>query len=93
MTAQSLPSAETDFSRGAGPAGPLGARFNLSRVDLAVLGGLALLSVGLLFWATGNVVLAAGFLAGLAIAVGGVCSPPQPQVKPRCPTGRCCASQ
>ena len=71
MTAQSLPSAETDFSRGAGPAGPLGARFNLSRVDLAVLGGLALLSVGLLFWATGNVVLAAGFLAGLAIAVGG----------------------
>jgi two-component system cell cycle sensor histidine kinase/response regulator CckA len=71
LTAQSLPSAETDFSRGAGPAGPLGARFNLSRVDLAVLGGLALLSVGLLFWATGNVVLAAGFLAGLAIAVGG----------------------
>ena len=71
MTAQSLPSAETDFSRGAGPAGPLGVRFNLSRVDLAVLGGLALLSVGLLFWATGNVVLAAGFLAGLAIAVGG----------------------
>ncbi len=71
MTAQSLPSAETDFSRGAGPAGPLGVRFNLSRVDLAVLGGLALLSVGLLFWATGNVVLAAGFLAGLAIAAGG----------------------
>lgn len=71
MTAQSLPSAETDFSRGAGPAGPLGARFNLSPVDLAVLGGLALLSVGLLFWATGNVVLAAGFLAGLAIAAGG----------------------
>ncbi len=71
MTAQSLPSAETDFSRGAGPAGPLGARLNLSRVDLAVLGGLALLSVGLLFWATGNVVLAAGFLAGLAIAAGG----------------------
>ncbi len=71
MTAQSLPSAETDFSRGAGPAGPLGARINLSRVDLAVLGGLALLSVGLLFWATGNVVLAAGFLAGLAIAAGG----------------------
>ena len=71
MTAQSLPSAETDFSRGAGPAGPLGARFNLSRVDLALLGGLAFLSVGLLFWATGNVVLAAGFLAGLAIAAGG----------------------
>lgn len=71
MTAQSLPSAETDFSRGAGPAGPLGARLDLSRVDLAVLGGLALLSVGLLFWATGNVVLAAGFLAGLAIAAGG----------------------
>ncbi|KTE25242.1 MULTISPECIES: response regulator [unclassified Sphingopyxis] len=43
----------------------------MSRVDLAVLGGLALLSVGLLFWATGNVVLAAGFLAGLAIAAGG----------------------
>jgi two-component system cell cycle sensor histidine kinase/response regulator CckA len=71
LTAQSLPSAETDFSRGAGPAGPLGARLDLSRVDLAVLGGLALLSVGLLFWATGNVVLAAGFLAGLAIAAGG----------------------
>ncbi|MBD3732879.1 MAG: response regulator [Sphingopyxis sp.] len=43
----------------------------MSRVDLAVLGGLALLSVGLLFWATGNVVLAVGFLAGLAIAAGG----------------------
>ncbi|MGV7121578.1 response regulator [Sphingopyxis sp. 550A] len=44
----------------------------LSRLDAAIVGGLALLSVALLFWATGNAVLAAGFLAGLAIAVGGV---------------------
>ncbi|WP_184645227.1 response regulator [Sphingopyxis sp. JAI128] len=39
---------------------------------MALLGGLALLSVALLFWATGNIVLAAGFLAGLAVAAGGV---------------------
>lgn len=70
MTAQSLPSAETDFSR-AGAAGPLSVRTILSRLDFAIIGGLALLSVALLFWATGNGVLAAGFLAGLAIAVGG----------------------
>ncbi|WP_237246068.1 response regulator [Sphingopyxis witflariensis] len=44
----------------------------LSRIDAAVLGGLALLSVALLFWATGDMILAAGFLAGLAVAVGGV---------------------
>lgn len=44
----------------------------LSRADMALLGGLALLSVALLFWATGNIVLAAGFLAGLAVAAGGV---------------------
>ncbi|KTE17182.1 response regulator [Sphingopyxis sp. H115] len=39
---------------------------------MALLGGLALLSVALLFWATGNLILAAGFLAGLAVAAGGV---------------------
>ena len=72
MTAQSLPSADTDFSRGAGSAGPLLAPPRLSRIDAAVLGGLALLSVALLFWATGDMILAAGFLAGLAVAVGGV---------------------
>lgn len=44
----------------------------LSRIDLALLGGLALVSVGLLFWATGDAVLAAGFLAGLALAAGGM---------------------
>ncbi|MBA3941879.1 MAG: hybrid sensor histidine kinase/response regulator [Sphingopyxis sp.] len=44
----------------------------LSRVDLGLLGGLALVSVGLLFWATRDAVLAAGFLAGLAIVAGGV---------------------
>ncbi len=72
MTAQSLPSAETEFSRGAGPAGQLSIRTSLSRIDLAIIGGLALLSVVLLFWATRNWVLAAGFLAGLAIAAGGL---------------------
>ncbi|MCW0199773.1 response regulator [Sphingopyxis sp.] len=44
----------------------------MSRLDAALIGGLALLSVALLFWATGNAVLAAGFLAGLAIAAGGL---------------------
>lgn len=72
MTAQSLPSADTDFSRGAGSAGSLLAPPRLSRTDAAVLGGLGLLSVALLFWATGDMILAAGFLAGLAVAVGGV---------------------
>ncbi len=72
MTAQSLPSADSEFSRGAGPAGPLSIPTGLSRADAALLGGLALLSVGLLFWATRDGVLAAGFLAGLAVAVGGV---------------------
>ena len=72
MTAQSLPAADGDFSRGAGSAGPVPVLAALSRLDAAIIGGLALLSVALLFWATGNAVLAAGFLAGLAIAVGGV---------------------
>jgi len=73
LTAQSLPSADTDFSRGAGPAaGALSVRSALSPIDLAILGGLALLSVALLFWATRDAVLAAGFLAGLALAAGGV---------------------
>ncbi|PQM29207.1 hybrid sensor histidine kinase/response regulator [Sphingopyxis lindanitolerans] len=44
----------------------------MSRVDLALVGGLALLSVALLFWATGSGALAAGFLAGIAIAVAGI---------------------
>jgi len=44
----------------------------LSRTDLALIGGLALLSVALLFWATRDPVLAGGFLAGLAVAAGGL---------------------
>ncbi len=72
MTATSLPSTDGDFIRGAGTAGPLAVPVGLSRVDMALLGGLALLSVALLFWATRDAVLAAGFLAGLAVAVGGV---------------------
>lgn len=71
MTAQSLPSADESFSRGAGSAGSLSVRAILSRIDFAIIGGLALLSVALLFWATRSSVLAAGFVAGLAIAVGG----------------------
>ena len=39
---------------------------------MGLLGGLALLSTALLFWATRDTVLAAGFVAGLAVAVGGV---------------------
>ncbi|MGV1682609.1 response regulator [Sphingopyxis sp. NJF-3] len=44
----------------------------MSRVDAGLLAGLALLSVALLFWATRDPVLAAGFVAGIAIAIGGV---------------------
>ncbi|NIJ36159.1 two-component system cell cycle sensor histidine kinase/response regulator CckA [Sphingopyxis panaciterrae] len=44
----------------------------LSRTDYAALGGLGLLSVALLFWATRDGILTAGFLAGLAMAAGGV---------------------
>lgn len=72
MTATSLPSADGDFIAGAGAAGLLSPPARLSRIDAAVLGGLVLLSAGLLFWATRDAVLAAGFLAGLAIAAGGV---------------------
>ena len=72
MTVQSLPSADGDVIRGAGPAGLLSTPASLSPVDKAILGGLAALSAALLFWATRDMVLAAGFLAGLAVAVGGV---------------------
>lgn len=72
MTAQSLPAAEEDFSRGAGPGGSMLAPPTLSRTDYAALGGLGLLSVALLFWATRDGILTAGFLAGLAMAAGGV---------------------
>src|SRR3546814_8388907 len=44
----------------------------LSRTDMALIGGLALLSVALLFWATRDPVLAGGFLAGLAVAASGL---------------------
>lgn len=72
MTATSLPSTDGDFIRGAGDPGPLAVPVGLSRVDLTLLGGLALLSAALLFWATRDTVLAAGFLAGLVVAAGGV---------------------
>src|SRR3546814_1678471 len=39
---------------------------------MALIGGLALLSVALLFWATRDPVLAGGFLAGLAVAASGL---------------------
>ncbi len=39
---------------------------------MALLIGLALVSAALLFWATGSAILAAGFVAGLAVAAGGV---------------------
>ncbi|MFZ5725270.1 MAG: hypothetical protein ACOY4C_02535, partial [Pseudomonadota bacterium] len=70
MTAQSLPSADGDVIRGAGPAGTIAPPTDLSRVDLALLVGLALVSAALLFWATGSAILAAGFAAGLAVAAG-----------------------
>ncbi len=44
----------------------------LSRIDIALLAGLTLASVALLFWATRDAVLTAGFLAGLAVAAGGL---------------------
>ena len=44
--------------------------YNMKDPDAAMLGGLALLSVALLFWATGDGVLAAGFLAGVFVHCG-----------------------
>ncbi|MDZ3831544.1 MAG: response regulator [Sphingopyxis sp.] len=44
----------------------------LSRIDIAIVAGLALLSVALLFWATRDALLAGGFLAGLALASAGL---------------------
>ena len=72
MTTTSLPSAENDFSRGAGPAASPELAGGLSRFDAALLGGLAIVSMALLFWATRDAVLAAGFLAGLAVTGGAV---------------------
>lgn len=72
MTATSLPSADPDIGRGAGSGAVVPIPGGLSRLDAALLAGLALLSVGLLFWATRDAVLAAGFLGGLALAAGGV---------------------
>src|SRR3546814_2010066 len=72
LTATSLPSADSDFSRGAGSAVPGVVPGGLSRLDLALIGGLVLLSVALLFWATRDPVLAGGFLAGLSVAAGGL---------------------
>jgi two-component system cell cycle sensor histidine kinase/response regulator CckA len=68
LTATSLPSADSDFSKGAGSVAPSLIPPQLSRFDGALLGGLALLSAALLLWATGDRLLAAGFFAGLAIA-------------------------
>ena len=72
MTTTSLPSAENDFSRGAGPGALPELAGGLSRFDAALLGGLAIVSMALLFWATRDAVLAAGFLAGLAVTGGAV---------------------
>lgn len=66
----SLPSADPDIGRGVGPGAAALLPGGLSRFDAALLGGLALLSVGLLFWATRDMVVAAGFVAGLAVAAG-----------------------
>ena len=70
MTATSLPSADPDIGKGAGPGAGAMLPGGLSRSDMALLGGLVLLSVGLLFWATRDMVIAAGFFAGLAVAAG-----------------------
>lgn len=72
MISQSLPSVDADVIGGAGPGGVLSPPVGLSRADALIVGGLALVSAALLFWATRDVVLAAGFLAGLAVAAGGV---------------------
>lgn len=55
-----------------GPAGTILPPATLSRLDMALLGALALVSAALLFWATGSSILAAGFVAGLAVAAGGI---------------------
>jgi two-component system cell cycle sensor histidine kinase/response regulator CckA len=70
LTAQSLPAADGDFGREAGPLLPVA--MGLSRIDMALVGGLALVSVALLLWATRDMVLEAGFLAGLVVAAGGL---------------------
>jgi len=70
LTAKSLPSADADIGRGAALAAASPRR--LSRTDAGLLAGLALLSVALLFWATRDTVLAAGFVAGIALACGGM---------------------
>jgi two-component system cell cycle sensor histidine kinase/response regulator CckA len=70
LTAQSLPAADDDFGREAGFVGPLSVPAGPSRLDMALVAGLALVSVALLYWTTRDTVLAAGFVAGLALAVG-----------------------
>ena len=68
MTATRLPSVDSAIGRGPGP----GAAGGLGRFDIGLLAGLAILSAGLLFWATRGGMIAAGFLAGLAVAAGAV---------------------
>ncbi|HMQ19001.1 MAG TPA: hypothetical protein PKC77_07600, partial [Sphingopyxis sp.] len=68
MTATRLPSVDSAIGRGPGP----GAAGGLGRFDIGLLAGLAILSAGLLFWATRDGMIAAGFLAGLAVAAGAV---------------------
>ena len=72
MTTTSLPSADSDIGRGAGPGASAMLPGGLSRFDAGLIGGLAILSAALLFWATRDGVLAAGFFAGLALAGGAV---------------------
>lgn len=67
MTAQKLPTAETDHGGQAWSAALLRALEPLTIKDGAICGGLILLSIALFFWATGSAALAAGFLATLLI--------------------------
>lgn len=72
MTAQKLPTAETDYGGQAWPAAFLRALEPLTIKDGAIVGGLVLLSIGLFFWATDSAALAAGFSAALLILGAGV---------------------
>lgn len=73
MTAQKLPIVEKDHGRQAWLATLTRALAPLSLKDASIVAAMALLSVALLFFATGSAAMAAGFLAALLIlGAGGV---------------------
>lgn len=72
MTAQKLPTVEKEHGRQGEPAALLRFLAPLNLKDGAIIGGAILLSVALLFFATGSFAVAAGFLAALLCLGSGV---------------------